>query len=146
MEYFWELITRDGTRFEVPPNGVQVIKRRMDSHDPINFRTASVPYAQIEHFRVTDKPFTTQRLLDDVAQAFGEEQINEDGSIQTRWVKKTVTQDRWNKYFGANSAYRKLGEENGMVQIGFRLPTHLVDQLATPYCTEEEINKLTQKY
>lgn len=145
-EYYWELITRDGSRFEVPPSAVPVVKRRMDNHDPINFKTASVPYAQIEHFRITDKVYTDQPLLDSVAQAFKEEQISETGDMQVRWVKKTVTQDKWNKYYSANPAYRLLAEEGGMSQIAFRVPVHQIDQQLTPYCTEEEVSKLNNKY
>jgi len=144
-EYYWELITKDGTCIEIPPSGIDVVKKRMGNHDPINTRTQVIPYAQIEHFRITSKPYSAQNLLEEVAQAFNDPIHNEDGSIVCRWVKKEVTQDRWNKYYSP-LGYKRIGGEGGITTVAMRLPVHLIDTNETPYCSDEEVHKLTRKY
>lgn len=144
MEYYWELIQHDGTRLEIPPEAVDTIKRRMANGDPINTRSMVIPVNQIKHFRQTDKPFGTQNLLEDASRAFGEPMLNKDGSIVARWVKKTVTQNKWEKFY-APSGYRKLAEDGGMIVIAFRLPVHEIDVNMTPYCSDEEVQQLTNR-
>jgi len=145
-EYYWELILRDGTRLEIPPSGVDVVKRRMSAHDPINTKSQVIPYAQIEHFRITNKPYGQALLLDEVAQVFNEPQENDDGSIIYKWVTKQVTQDRWNKYYSHHGAYKRVGAEGSMMTVAFRQPVHLVDTNNTPYATDQEIAEINKKY
>jgi hypothetical protein len=142
VEYYWELILRDGTKYEIPPAAVGTVNKRMGSKEPIFINTATIPFAQVEHFRQTDKVFG-QPLLDAVAQAFKEPVITDNG-IQARWVKKRVTQRDFNKKFAALPAYRKLEEGNGMVTIAFRLATHDINVNTVDYCTDEEALTLTQ--
>lgn len=145
MEYYWELMQHDGTRIEIPPSGVEVVKRRMEAGDPIHTRTAVIPVNQIKFFRITDKPFQQERLLEDVARVFRDPQINEDGSISSRWVKKHVTNDRFNRHYSQIPAYRSLGEDNGMVMIAFKLPIHDIDLEHVQYCSDDEVIRLTSK-
>lgn len=145
MEYYWELIQHDGTRIEIPPEAVATVKRRWDKGEPIHTSTGSIPANQIKKFQQTDKAFTTTPLLEAAAQAFGEPMFKEDGSVKARWVKKNVTQDRWNRHFAALPSYRQLGEFNGMVTIAFVLPIHQIDATSLSYCTDEEIRSLTNK-
>lgn len=140
-EYFWELVQRDGTITLIPPAGVELVKKRMANKDPINTRTETIPYAQIDHFRVTDKPFSSQTLLEAAARAFNDPQITE-GGIKARWVKKTVTAANYAKHYSNIPAYRKLADEGPMVVIAFRLPVHSIDPESMSYCTEDEIDKL----
>jgi hypothetical protein len=139
-EYYWELVQRDGTTTEVPPDLVDVIKRRMANKEPINTKSAVIPFAQIEHFRKTSKPFNTQPLIEAAAQAFKEAIFNEDGSIQAQWVKKEVTQRDYDKKYV--HGYRVLDKANNMVVIAFRLPTHLIDNSVVSYLSDNEIEKL----
>lgn len=139
-EYYWELVLRDGTKYDIPPAAVPVVKRRMEAHDPINLKTASIPYAQIEHFRITSKAFDTQPLLEAASQAFNEPIYTEDGSIQARWVKKLVTQREYSKAY--THGYRRLGDENGMVVVAWRQPLHSIDNSVTQDCDEGEVQKL----
>jgi hypothetical protein len=74
---------------------------------------------------------------------FKEPQYADDGSVLCKWVKKSVTQSSYNKHY-APLGYKKLGNDGGMVQVAFIVPVHLVDVNSTPYCTREEINKLTK--
>lgn len=146
MTYYWELIQHDGTRIEIPPELVDVVKRRMTDNLPINTKTMSIPAHQIKTFRITEKPYGTSFLLEEVAHAFNEQIENSDGSMVSRWVKKGVTQDKWNRYYSPNVAYKKLGEEGAMVIVAFFLPIHLIDANLVQYCTDEEVNKINRKY
>jgi hypothetical protein len=116
----------------------------MAEGQPINLKTMSIPANQIKSFRISERPFTDTLLIEEAAGVFGEPLHNPDGSMVCRWVKKGVTQDRWNKYYSPNVAYKKLGEENSMVIIAFRLPVHEINQLNTPYCTEQEVNRINK--
>lgn len=145
-EYYWELIQFDDTRIEIPPSGVEVVKRRMANGEPINTRTSVIPVNQIKHFRQTDKLFSEQPLIDAVARAFNDPQLTEDDSIKARWVKKQVTGQSYAKHYSNIPAYRRLGTEGPMVTIAFKLPVHLIDVNTTTYCDESEIAQLTQKH
>ena len=144
MSYYWELITRDGTKYDIPPEKVDIVNRRMAAHDPINLSTATVPFAQIDTFRITERPYNQQPLLDAASRAFNTEQLNEDGSVVSSWVKKAVTQDKWNRYYSPNPAYRRLGDNGGMVEIAFRLPVHEIDVNSVSYLTAEEEQRITR--
>ena len=145
MEYYWLLTQHDGTETEIPPQAVAHVKRKMASNQPINLKTATIPINQIKSFRITERPFSDVHLLEEAAGAFGEQMLNEDGSMVIRWVKKAVPQDKWNKLYSANIAYKKLGEENSMVIVAFKVPVHLINQSITTYCTDDEVNILNRK-
>lgn len=151
-QYFWELTLKDDTTIEIPPSGVDVVKRRMANKDAINLRTRSIPYSEVKGFRQTDKRFSTIPLLDEAARAFNEpiytETIVERNGeeykyvgVKAAWVKKQVTQDRWQNYY-SKTMNKKLDSDSGMVTIAFVLPVHSIDLNEVQYCTEEEIAKL----
>lgn len=145
--FYWELRYGDfknPTTVMIPPAAVEVIKRRWEADQPIHLSTGSVPANQIRSFEMTDKPMATQHVLEDVAQAFKEPMYTEDGAIITRWVKQTVTHAKWDKHYSAIHSYRLLGESGAMAIIAFRKATHEIDQSVTPYCTDEEVNRLTK--
>lgn len=142
-DYYWELIQFDGTRLDIPPDAVEVVKRRMASGQTINTKTMSIPSNQIKTFRQTEKRFNSQHLLEEVAQAFKEPLETEDG-VQSRWVKRDVMQNKWEKYFAAIPSYRLLSEDNGMASIAYKLPVHLITETVSN-CTEDEIAKLERQ-
>lgn len=144
MEYYWELITKDDSRYEIPPQAVEVVKRRMDNHDPINLSTASIPYSEIKHFRITSKSYGQQPLLEAAAQAFNDPMYNDDGSLIGKWVKKQVPNRVYAKTYAGTPAYRVLDTESGMTTVAFFLPVHLIDTSKLDYCNEEEIRNLTR--
>lgn len=149
MEYYWELEQFDGTTSRIPPDAVDVIKRRWQEGQPINLTGMSIPANQIKKFAITDQPFTDQLLLEDVAQAFGEPIIASvetpygymDEAIQCRWVKKSVTNDKWNRYYSDNPAYKFLEETGGMTVVAFIMPSHLKGSVDN--CSPDEIKILT---
>jgi len=145
-EFYWELIQRDGTVIEMPPEAVAVVKRRWEAGQPIHTKhQGSIPPAQIVAFRPTDKLATQTPLLEEVAQAFNEPvvEVRENGEtvVIVRWVKKRVTQNRWEKFYSPSN-YKRLGEEAGMVTIAWRQPIHQINSLEVQYCTEDEIRQL----
>lgn len=149
-EFYWELVywkenPKDPTKLEVPPSGVEVIKRRWDNGQPIHTaKSGSIPANHISSFTPTGKIFSTQPLLDTASQAFNEPQINDDGSIRCKWVKKHVTSDKWNKHY-SHTGYRKLGEESGMVIVAFKQPIHQVNPELVEFCSDEEVHTLINK-
>lgn len=148
MEYYWELIQRDGTRTEVPPAFAETITKRIANKQPIILKTAVIPSDQVQQFRITDKPFTTQKLLEDVSQAFKEPMLetkNEEEFIICRWVKRKVSSDKWNKYYSQSPGYYKIADDNGMVMLGVFLPVHQIDQTIFEYCSKQEEDMLETK-
>lgn len=139
-EFYWELVQHDGTRLEIPPGkDVETIKKRMQDGQPINTRSMVVPVNQIKFFRMTDRPFSTQPLLDAAAQAFNEPVLNDDGSIAVKWVKLHATQSKWEKFYAPSPGYKQLPSENGMAVVAFKKPIHEIDVSITPYCSDEEV-------
>lgn len=148
MEFYWELIQFDGERIEIAPQYVEQIKRKMANNEPIQTTTAMIPANQVKKFQVTDKMFTSQPLLEAAAQAFKEPVITEKNGeelIESRWVKKTVTKDRWGRYYSQSPGYKFLNDDSGMAVIAFRLAIHDIDSGKTPYCTEDEVRVLTKE-
>lgn len=141
-KYYWELVQKDGTVIYIPPEAVEVVKRRWNEGQPIHTSQGSVPSSQIKHFRPTDKPHGEQPLLEAAAQAFNEPVINPDGSIDSRWIKRRVPHQLFNRQYANIPAYRKIGEEAGLVVMAYRLPVHLINVQETQPCTEEEIRIL----
>lgn len=142
MEYYWELVTKDDSRYEIPPEAVEVVQRRMGNKDPINLSTATIPFSEIKHFRITDKAHTNQPLLEAAAQAFNEPIFNEDGSMVVRWVKKNVPNREYAKHYSHIPAYRRLGDDGNMVTVAFLLAVHDIDVNKVTDCTENEVREL----
>lgn len=133
-EYYWALTLKDKTSIDIPPAMVPVVKRKITNRESINMRTRAVLYAEIESFVKTSKVYTEQALVEAASQAFREPLINEDGSIQAKWVKRSVT--------ASDAArmphYKRLPDEDGMIVVAYRLPTHQIGVECTPL-TESEI-------
>lgn len=144
MDYYWEIIQHDGTRTEIPPESVEVVKRRWNNHEPIHTTDESIPASQIKTFRKTAKPFNAQPLLDAAAQAFDEPVLNPNGSIVYKWVKKPVAQNEYAKHFSHLPAYRKLANDSGLVVVAFKLPVHAIDVNKVENCTDEEVLQLNK--
>lgn len=139
-KYMWELVQHDGTTLDIPPDLVEVVKRRMGNKEAINTKTMVIPFNQIKFFRQTSRPFSTQPLLEEVAQVFHEPLMGDNNSIQSRWVKKHVTHGEYAKKY--SFGYKRLEDEGGMIVVAFKLPTHLIDVSQTPYLTDEEMRKI----
>jgi hypothetical protein len=154
MEYYWEIILRDGTTYEIKPQVVDLVRKRMAEKMPINLRSATIIPSDIVKFRQTDKPANQPPLLEEAAQAFREpiytETIVDYGGepykytgVQARWVKKRVTQAQWQNYH-SKTMDKRLDDEDGMVVIAYVLPVHSIDLNEVQYCTEDEVAKLSR--
>ena len=121
---------------------VETVQRRGDNRQPIHTSNGSIPYTDIMDFRQSSKPYGAQPAIEAAAAAFNEPMETADGSIQARWVKKYVTQREWNKHYAGIPAYRKLGDDRGMVVLAVRLPVHHIDTTVHSFCTEEEEKRL----
>lgn len=148
MEYYWKLVLKDDSEYTIKPQAVDLIRKRMAEKAPINLRTRTVPFSEVKDFRQTDKAYHETPLLEGVSQAFGEPvytQTEWNGrtyeGILARWVKRRVTPERWQNYH-AKTTDRRLGEEDGMVVIAYKLPVHSIDLREVQYCTPEEVQKL----
>lgn len=166
-EVYWELITKEGERIEIPPASVDIVKKRWNDGDPIHTKIyGSIAASTIKYFRPTTKVYGQQPLLEAAAQAFKEPIFVKSGKqlfnvaargeperlveieyegMECRWVKKEVTQQEWNNYYAKHNFYYKLDTVGGMVMIAFTRPTHDIDIATTPYCTDEEEKMLWAK-
>ena len=140
MKFYWELVQHDGTTLDVPPDLVATIKSRMEQKLVINTTSMAIPANQIKYFRKTSKVYTDQPLIESASQAFREPLLNEDGSIQAKWVKKPYTQREWAKL--GSPGYRRLPDEDGMVIGAFKQPIHQIDVAECTTLTEDEISKV----
>ena len=145
MQFVWELVQHDGTTIDIPPSAVDVVKRRMESGEPINTSAMVIPANQIKAFRITERRYGQQPLLEAAAQAFNEPMYTDDGAILAKWVKKPVPQRDYAKLYSAVPAYRKLATDGGMVVVAFILPIHEIDLDKVQECTESEVESLTRK-
>jgi hypothetical protein len=145
-DFYWDLTLKDGTVLQIPPESTALVQRKIANREAITLKTRSVLYSEILSFNKGDTPFGQQNLLEEASVAFNEPIINPDESIACRWVKKTVTNDRYNKYYGLHGGvYRKLNNSEGMVDIAFKLPLHMVNLSLVAHCTKEEVQQL-EKY
>jgi hypothetical protein len=151
MDFYWEIVEYDGTVTYIPPSMVDVVKKRRDNGQPINTNIRSITPNQIKKFQITNRPYSqaalpTGDIEEEVSQAFKQPAyttVDGEQMIRGRWVKKTVTMDKWNRYFSQLPAYKFLEESSGMAVIAFKLALHDIDVYTTPYCTPDEVTRLT---
>lgn len=143
MDRLWELELRDGTRLDIPPELVEVIKKRWDSGQPIHTRSrGSIPASSIYALRPTARLVSDPKLLEDAARAFREPIYTEDGVV-AKWVKKDVTITMWEKHY-SKLGYRKLAEDAGIVTMAWRLPAHLI-RPEHQELTVQEVREVTNR-
>lgn len=145
-DYYWNLVLRDGRTVVIPPKSVSLVKQRMDSRQPIHTTNGSIPFAQIESFDRSSRRLTDVKLVEGVAQAFNEPLVTEDGEVKARWVKKEVSRTEYDKRMSKSTFYHFLGEEGGMVTVGFLLPVHRFDKYTMQYCDSNEEQRLEKMY
>jgi hypothetical protein len=140
-QFYWELEIYDGKSTEViqvRPESAALIQSKIGRQEDINTSSRTVMYRNIKDFRISDKPYIEQKLLEDVAVAFNEP-VFSDGSIVSRWVKKSVPARKYEAYYRFNPAYRKLREEDNHIVIAFRLPIHQINRQILQELTVSEV-------
>jgi hypothetical protein len=141
-DVYWELIDREGNRLEIPPEAVEIVKKRWNNGDPVHTSEGSMSAKDIRYFRPTSKRYGAQPLLEAAAQAFGEPVINEDGSTAVKWVKKDVPHREFARYYSNIPAYRKIASDGSMVTVAFRLPVHEINPELVEYCNQDDLQYL----
>jgi hypothetical protein len=142
MEYYWDLTLRDGTVISVKPSSVSTINTRIANGLDIATPTRTIIRGEVQSFKMTDRPFNTQPLLESAAQAFNEAVFSDDGGVVFRWVKRGVPHDQWARNYSHIPAYRMVNNDGSMVEMAYKLPAHQVDPRCVSYCSDAEINKL----
>lgn len=145
MEYYWELLTKDGSSIIIPPQSVSKVNKHMAEGTAIVTKAMTIPADQVKSFHVSNRLYSSQPLLDAAAQAFKEPIFNEDGSMVAVWVKKPVTNREYASHYSKIPSYRKLSDDGSHVWIALFLPVHDVDLDKVQYCTEEETTKLERE-
>lgn len=145
MEMYWELRQWDGTVTMIPPQYRDLVLRKWKAGEPIDMgNNGTISAKSISSFHPSNRPYGAQQLLEAASQIFNEPVINPDGSIQSVWVKRPVSQSWWEKHYSRIPSYKRLHDEDGQVIIAFRMATHEVDVSGTlRRCDEDEVKKLT---
>lgn len=145
MEFYWEIVLKDGTIYLIPPNAVDKVKTWMADKAPILLKSAAIPYSEIKIFRPTSKMYSNQPLLEEAAGAFKSPMYTADGSIQAAWVKKSVSQREYASYYSKMFSYHKLSDDGQYVVIAFSLPVHDIDLNRVERCSDEEAEMLNKQ-
>lgn len=139
---WWEIEKWDGEIIPVKPQNANTVKAHLAKGEGfINTATRSLAVKDIKDFRETSRPYSDQKLLESGVQAFGLPQLNEDGSIKAKWVKKTVNRREYSKVY-SGPGYRVLSEADNYIWIAFRLPIHAIDYDKVYDCNMMEISRL----
>lgn len=145
MDYYWQLTLKDGTTVDIPPKSVEAVQALIKAGKPIHTKSAVIPANFVSIFRQTSNPYGNTKLIDDVARVFNEQELNEDGSIVSRWVKKEVTHEQYQRYYSQILGYKKLEDKDNMAVVAFMLPIHTIDLAKVSYCTPYEEESLERK-
>lgn len=146
MEYYWHIELYSGEIIKVKPDpqkitAIQTLIAKQEG--AITTPTRSIVIKAIKDFRLSDEPYTDQKLLEDVAQAFREPLYTED-AISSRWVKKSVPRRRWDTHYSKIPSYRLLEDNYGTVTIAFILPVHAINLSLVQYVNAAEEIRLEQ--
>ena len=147
MEYYWHLETWEKEIIKVTPDP-QKIKYIQDliskGEGTITTPTRSITIKSIKDFRLSDEPYTDQKLLEESNAAFDEPTITKDG-IKTRWVKKAIPRRRYDNHYRHIPAYRVLEESSDSILITFKQPVHQIDHERVQELSATEEMKLSKR-
>lgn len=138
---YWLLTKRDGTNIYIPPQSIEIVKKRWDTNLPIHTSQGSVPPYEIKSFEPSDKPYSDIPLLEEASRAFNEPLYTKDGAIKGKWMKRDVPIQMYNKHYSKISGYHYLGAIGSMVTVAMKMPIHQISR-DMQYCTTDEINIL----
>lgn len=127
---YWHIELYSGEIIKVSPDVEKIarIQKLIASQTgAITTPTRSIIVKDIKDFRLSDEPYTDQKLLEDGAQAFKQALFDDTGSVVSRWVKKSVPRRRYETFYRFNSAYKVLIQDERFVVVAFRLPVHQID-------------------
>ena len=140
---YWELILKDGESIDVRPEMATKVQKAIAERRPITTPTRSIVFSEIKDFRISDKPYSDQKLIEDAAQVFRDPIYNPDGSIQSCWVKRPVTKRKWDGFYRFHPSYRRLEEQESLVIIAFTSPLHQINYDYVQKVSPEEEERLS---
>jgi hypothetical protein len=140
IDCYWKLEFKDGNSILVNPNHATEIKRQLKEGRMLTTADWVRSVSDIKSFEKTSQPIKTFKRIggmkDAVARAFDEPIINDDGSVDAKWVKKLITKIEWVKYYSKQPNYKLLNDS----EVAFKLPTHLIDLDKYTELTQKEID------
>jgi len=140
---YWNIIKWDKEVVKIKPEYVDIIKAKLESGGGfIETPGATISVKDIKEFSESSEPYTDQKLIEDASRAFNEPVINEDGSVQARWVKKSVSRRQYEKFYQYSPGYRKIGEADSHVMVAWKQPTHQIDHQTMQELTPDELLKI----
>lgn len=156
LDNYWHIELYSGEIIKVKPDAEVIahIQKKMEQQQgAINTPTRSIVVKDIRDFRLSDEPYSDQKLLEGAAQAFNEAIdstiIGENGkqykAIKARLVKKSVPRRRWETYYKFIPSYKLLSEVDNYVLMAFVVPVHLINLMRVQYLTANEEMYLSTK-
>jgi hypothetical protein len=145
MDSHWVLPLRDGTTVDIPPDKVANINKKIENKEPIKVEDRLILYQDLAGGpRKYTPPEIEPGLVEQAAIAFNEPVINDQGEVQSVWVKQVVSANQWNKYYAQFASYFKLGNHYDSVLVAYRLPIHSLSP-DVEKCTPIEMQQLEIK-
>lgn len=127
MEYYWLIEKWNGEKIRVKPTSAPYVQKIIAKGEGfITTSSMTINVKDIKSFDRSDIPFDDQKLLEGASRAFNEPVILPNGSVEAKWVKKTISRRHWDKYYSGMPSYHLIGEDEGSVTVAFQLPTHLI--------------------
>lgn len=146
MQYYWHIELYSGEIIRVKPDMVKFVQNKINQGDgSIPTPTRSIIVKDIRDFRMSDELYTDQKFIEGAATAFNEPQLNEEGAVLCRWVKKSVPRRQWDNYYKNIPSYKLLASDDSYVTIGFKLPLHQLDYQKVVACEPLEVAALERR-
>jgi len=142
-DYYWQLVLKDNRTVLIPPKGVEVVRHKMATRQPIHTRAEMIPFSEIKGFEKTSKRFTNVQVVEETARALNEPVVTDSNEVKARWVKKQVSKSEYDKKYAKVSFYRYLSEGNGFITVAFLCPIHKINLHEVAYCTTDEETRLS---
>lgn len=147
MDYYWHIETWEKEIIKVKPD-IEKIKYIQEllakGEGMITTPVRSINVKSIKDFRQSDEAYIDQKLLEASNTAFNEYTLNSDGSVSCRYVKKSVPQRMWDKYYKFHTAYRMLEMFDNHVIVAFILPVHLIDRERVQELSPDDERRLSK--
>lgn len=145
---YWHLELWDKEIIKIAPKGDNVINIQNELKKPqgtIVMPDRVINIKNIKEFRLSDEHYTDQKLLEETSLVFNDPQLNKDGSVKSRYVKKGVPRRKWDTFYRYNSAYKMLGEDGNYVMIAFIVPVHQIDHSKVQELTPNDLMSLSKR-
>lgn len=145
MDYYWKLVLWDGEEIRVKPQAVDAVKAKLatgSGHIITTSRTFAVK--DIRSFEQTAEKYNNgvkvisdPQIRKEALSAFDTGPDN-DKPIPAQAVKKMVSRKEYQSFYSKSPGYVLLGDNGSSVEVGFIVPSHLIDPSRVTVCNEKE--------